>query len=210
MWGLPLGFLMGWIGSVPLAGPVAVLTFQRGMTGRYREGFLLVAGASLMEMVYCAGAVTGHDYLVSRWPHLKLVLEGLGALIMVALGIYFLLVRQTPRAEEAPIENGRRRGVKRHLLLGFSLVALNPTILINWSAALAALDAAGVHLTGSGQSLSFVFGVGLGIVGWFGLVLALFHRIGHRFPFHAFDRSLRVLGGVLVAGGLLAGIKLFV
>ena len=114
MWGLPLGFAMGWVGSVPLAGPVAVLTFQRGMNRRYHEGFLLVAGAALMEMVYCAVAVTGQGYLVGRWPHLKQALEGLGALVMVALGIYFLFGPQIRREGGRPVENGRRRGIKRH------------------------------------------------------------------------------------------------
>ncbi len=50
------GFLMGFVGSMPIAGPVSLLVFHRGILGRYWDGWLIGLGGALAEGIYCAVA----------------------------------------------------------------------------------------------------------------------------------------------------------
>jgi len=38
------GFLMGFIGSMPVTGPTSLLVLQRGMLARYRDGWAIGLG----------------------------------------------------------------------------------------------------------------------------------------------------------------------
>ena len=42
---LAIGFALGWVGSMPIAGAVSIFIFQRGLAGRVRDGLLLSAGS---------------------------------------------------------------------------------------------------------------------------------------------------------------------
>ena len=43
------GFLMGFIGSMPVAGPTSLLVFHRGMFARYRDGWAIGLGGGLFH-----------------------------------------------------------------------------------------------------------------------------------------------------------------
>ena len=68
-----VGFLMGWVGSMPLAGAVSIFVFQRGLAGQFRRGILLAAGAATAEAIWCLIAVIGAEQILSRWPGLEVV-----------------------------------------------------------------------------------------------------------------------------------------
>jgi threonine/homoserine/homoserine lactone efflux protein len=44
-----LGFAFGFVGSIPVAGPIAALVLSRGLEGRARSALSLAAGAALAE-----------------------------------------------------------------------------------------------------------------------------------------------------------------
>lgn len=197
-----LGFGLGFVGSMPIAGPVSLLVVQRGAAGRYRDGLLLACGAAVAEAGYCAGALYGYEFLLDRWPPLRPLLSAFGALLLIALGIHFMRRRRPRAGGPAP---SRALVTRSHeAALGFTLVGLNPSVVVSWLAVLAALHAMGLKPEGSSDRLFFVAGVGLGIVVWFGGLLAMLRRGRDRIPPIALDRMVRALGGVLCAAGLYA------
>ncbi len=195
-----LGFALGWVSSMPLAGPVSLFVFKRGAAGRYRNGILLAAGAAAAEAGYCAAAVFGYGLIMDRWPAVRPVSSAIGAVIMIGVGIYFLVGRRLPGGDE-PVPPAPTDWV-RDLTLGFSMVGLNPSVMVNWLAMLAALHAVGIDLTGDGARVAFVACVALGILAWFSVLTWILHHGRSRIGPAVLNRSLRALGGGLCLVGL--------
>ena len=195
-----LGFGLGFVGSMPIAGPVSLLVVERGVARRYRDGLLFACGAAVAEAGYCAGALYGYGFLLDRWPPLRPLMSAFGALLLITVGIYFMRRRR-------PTADGRSSSsalvARPHeAALGFTLVGLNPSVVMSWLAVLTALHAMKLEPEGNRDRLLFVAGVGLGIVAWFGALLSMLHRGRERIPPIALDRAVRVLGGGLCAAGL--------
>lgn len=198
-----VGFALGWLGSMPIGGPVSLFVFRRGVSGRAWDGFLLALGAALAEAAYCAAALFGYGLLLDRWPWLRPVVGGLGGVILLIVGIHFLRIR---REACAPPADGRippSRGW-RELTLGFSMVAVNPSVLVNWLATLAALRAMGFQLLNRPAEIVFVTAVAAGIITWFALLLRILHTRREQLCPVFMSRALRGLGGVLCVTGLFA------
>ena len=195
-----LGFALGWVSSMPLAGPVSLFVFKRGAAGRYRNGILLAAGAAAAEAGYCAAALFGYGLVVDRWPAVRPIIAVAGGLAMLGVGIYFLAIRHLPAGDKAVPPPPT--GWVRDLTLGFSMVGLNPTVMVNWLAMLAALHAVGIEMIGDSVRLVFVGCVALGIVAWFSVLTWLLHHGRSRIRPARLDRMLRTFGGVLCAVGL--------
>ncbi len=202
-----LGFGLGWLGSMPLAGPVSLFVLRRGVAGRYRDGISLAGGAAAAEAAYCAVAISGYGLLLDRWPAARPVSTMLGALIMVGVGVYLLLARHPLPAGEAAAPAAL--GWPRDLALGFSLVGFNPMVVVNWLAVLAALHAVGVTVGGWTQRLEFVGGVALGITCWFSLLTWLLHHGRSRIRPRVFQRVISAFGGILCLAGIYALVTAF-
>lgn len=205
-----LGFALGWLGSMPLAGPVSVLVVKRGLAGRARCGIALAIGAALAETGWCAAALFGYGALFDRWTWMRPAAGAVGGALMIGLGLRMLLgralVRDDPTGSEAP-----RRSWPREFVLGFSIVLVNVSVLLSWLGILAALHALQLDsrldsLTDASHAyrLSFVAGVPLGIVSWFTLLLWLMGHTGARVRGEWIGRAVRVLGGVLCVAGVWA------
>jgi len=195
-----LGLLLGCVGSMPLAGPVSLVILARGIAGRYRDGMALASGAGIAEAGYCATALFGYGLLIDRLPWFRTAATLAGSAIMVAIGLYFLISRRHPPAPEPVCAPAIGR--LREVAMGFTLVGVNPGILLNWFAVLAIIHSLGLEPTTALPRARFVAGVAAGIVGWFGLLLALLHRYRSHLPFHAIVLVVRTLGAVLVLTGL--------
>jgi threonine/homoserine/homoserine lactone efflux protein len=198
---LALGFLLGGLGSIPPAGPVTALVFQRGVAGRSLDGLMVALGAGVGETLYCGLAVFGYGRVMDRWPALQPIMHVAGAVILVVAGLAFLIARHPPRDVRQPRPRPRA-GEARQLLLGFSLTALNPSILVNWSAVVAAMHSTGLATLQRRNGLEFVAGACIGIVAWFGFLVGMLHRHRDRFPYAALAMSLRVLGAIMLGAGL--------
>ena len=194
------GFLFGFVGSIPVAGPIAVLVFARSAAGRFRDGLLIASGASIGEGLYAAFAYWGLSELLSRYPFIVPVSKGFATLLLVALGIYLALGRSSGEATPS------KRAAGGSFLLGFTICVLNPTLLATWAAALTVLvDDAGWMTFHPPYAPLFGFACMVGIVAWFGLVIALFRRYRERFREETLQKVVRVMGGALVALGLYMG-----
>jgi threonine/homoserine/homoserine lactone efflux protein len=188
---------------MPLAGPVSVLVIRRGLTGRARHGLALAVGAAIAETGWCSGALFGYGAVVSRWTWLRTAAGAAAGVLLIVLGLRFLLARGS-----AALTSGEPAALRRtwyaELLIGFSLVAGNLSVLFSWLAAIAALHAIGMELSRNADRWALVAGVPAGIVAWFGLALWLLGHVRARLNQTLVNRALRVLGAILCVVGAYA------
>jgi threonine/homoserine/homoserine lactone efflux protein len=200
---LCIGYLMGWVGSMPVAGVVSIFVFQRGLAGRIRDGLLFSAGAAIAEALWCSAARYGAGKVLGRWPAVGPAAEVVGGLILILLGLYFVFLKKDlpPYSNDAAALT-----VLREIGLGFGLVAGNLAIPINWVAMVTIVYSLGFDPF-HGPPGSFSTGVALGIMSWFTLMLLLLDRFRSRFTVHSLSRMMKVMGSLLVGAGVVALVR---
>ena len=205
-----LGFLMGWVGSMPLAGAVSIFVFQRGLSGRFRRGIVLAVGAAVAEAIWCLVAVIGAERILSRWPDLEGVARSVGGLILLALGFYFLWKNSTlPSAEDDRSgEEDVPLTLLREFWLGFGLVAGNISIPFTWLGMITVAVSWGLDPV-SGPPWFFVAGVALGIMGWFALLLKILAAFRTRFQLRTHALFMKAMGALLLVVGALTLFKVW-
>lgn len=202
-----LGFVFGFIGSMPVAGPIAVLVFGRGLEGRLRSGVYLAFGAAIAESVYAFFAFWGLGALLTSHRWIDLGSRTLVATILIVLGARFAFVRN--RQERAEVAADRPNvGNKRSFLLGFTITAFNPALIATWGAAIATLHSFDIVAFSAENALPFSIGVLLGIASWFSTLLFLLGRFRGRLQRTTLDRIVRATGYFLIALGLYFAVKL--
>src|SRR5262245_24321492 len=122
---LIIGAVLGFIGSMPVAGPIAVLVVTRGLgTSSRGAAARIAAGAALVESIYAFLAFWGLGAVLHRFPMIAPASRLLGAGLLITVGVYLLrrgaTTPQDPPAE-APVASDNRGG----LLLGMTITALN-------------------------------------------------------------------------------------
>ena len=204
-----LGFALGWLGSMPLAGPVSVMVARRGLAGRVRCGLALAIGAALAETGWCAAALYGCESFLDRWSWLRPAAGAVGGAVMIGLGLKLLLGRPLLRDDAAGVD-APNRSLWRELAVGFSLVFFNVSVLLSWLGILVVLR--NLHLDSAltpdsavqSPRIAFLAAVPLGIVSWFALLLWLTGHTGVRVREVWLQRLVRCLGLILLAAGLWA------
>ena len=188
-----VGFLFGFVGAMPVAGPIAVLVFTRGVEGRFRSGLFIAVGASMSEQFYACLAFWGFSTFLARYEWVVPVSRALAAAILAALGLVLARHRGGAHAESPARENAAGS-----FFLGFSICALNPTFLATWTAATATLFSTGLVDFEPWLAVPFALSVALGSVTWFGVLLALLRRYRGRFRQKTLDRIVRAMGIFLI------------
>lgn len=194
-----LGVLLGFIGSMPVAGPIALLVVRKGLKGRYDEGAAVALGASVPEAVYCGMALLGFDFLFERYPVVSSASQVIGAIMLLMLGFAFALMK--PTDAEQDLELPKRNAKAAPFITGFTVAALNPTLIATWSGVAAVLYAT-VGPFSDLEKLFFPVGVGLGNFLWFAVLLSLMQRHSARFSPAGVTRIIRVIGVVVIAFGV--------
>jgi len=188
-----VGFFFGFVGSMPVAGPIAALVFSRGVDGRFRSGLSIAAGGALAEGTYACLAFWGFSELLASYPVMVPISRAVAVVVLTALGVIFLL--RKPAARTAP---DKREGWGGGLALGFTITALNPTLIATWSAAATTLFSTGMVEFNSALALPFGLSACAGIVSWFALLLWLVHRYRGRFSDRSLGRMIKVMGVFLL------------
>jgi len=195
------GFVMGFFGSVPVTGPVAMMVVLWAAEGRVKSSLSLVLGAAAMEAVYAGSAFYGFSALLSEHAWVQPTTEALAALILIGLGVVF--ARHVPR-EHRPADREAPGKLWSALGLGVALVGLNPAMLATWGGAVTVLFSLELAAFTPGDALAFGAGSALGISSWFSLVLVTIGRFRERISPSKLGRGIRVAGWAIAAlgGGL--------
>jgi threonine/homoserine/homoserine lactone efflux protein len=202
------GAVMGFLGSMPIAGPVAVLVLERGLIRRGREGLGVALGAAAAETLYAFLAYWGLGAVLYASPMLLRASRLIGAGVMITLGIYLTTRKSAPRPVETtdPAPAGRKR---TGFLLGLSVTFLNPTIIVSWTVVSTTVHSTGLVAPGLVSAIVFALGVGVGIVVWFATLLHLIHRFQSGLRPQTVDRVLHITGWLVVAIGVVLGVRPF-
>ncbi|MFQ5847398.1 MAG: LysE family translocator [Candidatus Methylomirabilales bacterium] len=201
------GFFMGFIGSMPISGPISLLVFHRGMLARYQEGWTIGLGGALAEGIYCALAIRGFSLLLGGSSFLEALAKGVGILLLFALGLYFLFARQED-LDDSPVAQPSASSWASTFCVGLSVAALNPTLILTWSAAVAMLYPLTSLTFHTYDWIAFAASVVIGIVAWFTVLLALLRRFKGRFPFPVFQRLIRSIGGGLILVSIVSAVRM--
>ena len=195
-----LGFLFGFVGSMPVAGPVAVIVFGRGIEDRGRSGLYIAIGSAVAESVYAYLAFWGFSAFLTQYRWIEAVSTAAAAIILSALGLRFMLKRL---ADQRPVDAPQPHvGKKRNFVLGFMLTALNPTLIATWTAAVTTVYSLQIVSFDERGALPFSIGAATGIVTWFATLLYLLKRFRARVSPAVLGKVLRVMGAFLLVLGV--------
>lgn len=196
-----LAFVFGFVGSMPLAGPVSVMVLSRAARGRFEDALRVGAGAALAEAVYAGAAYFGFAALLSHQAVIAPISRAVSAAVLVALGVRFVAfeLRETKDSRD------KKAGT---LALGLSVSALNPTLLLTWSAAVAFLYSKGLHGASPADAAPFGACAGAGVAAWFFVLVKTLRRYEGKLPRGLLTATVRALGLVLVGLGVWSGTQI--
>lgn len=192
-----LGFLFGFIGSMPISGPISLLVFHRGLHARYRDGWAIGLGGAIAEGIYCGLAIYGLTTLLEGFTFLEPVAKGMGILLLLVVGLYFMVVHQENREESRIAQRATSNWIGQ-FLVGFSVAALNPTLIFTWSMTAAMLYSLANLTFQTYELIAFATSVVIGIATWFGMLLALLRRFRGNFSLVSLQKVIRGVGVALV------------
>jgi threonine/homoserine/homoserine lactone efflux protein len=188
---------IGFASSMPPIGPGGLMLMRRGLEGRVREGLALAAGGATADAGYCAFAMIGFSVLFWKHPGVAASMRWLGVAILSGLGVWFLAHR--PKQIRTDRENHVHAHWPQQMLLGFSVTAFNPTLLLTWSSAIAVLASFGGGFFSPTGRIAFPIGVGIGDVLWASIALISWRRLGRFVSARVLAIIMRGMGVGLLA-----------
>lgn len=182
------GFISGLLLSIPI-GPINLTIINEGARRGFMWAALIGAGASVMEMIYCAIAFTGFSSFFGN-RYIKAGMELFSFVFMLFLGLKFLLAKSVSAPTHLlPVSNRLEERIEERIegklhphsafMTGLVRVMGNPGVLLFWiilAANFMSRDWVEPNWPGK---LACVGGVALGTGVWFtGLSWAV--SLGHR------------------------------
>jgi len=185
-----------------------MLVLGYGLDGRIRQAALVALGSALPECLYAGLALWGFGALVEEFEWVGPTSHAIAALVLIAVGLFLVLrpSRETDRADQNSADDVG--GSKRHFLLGMSITALNPALILNWGAAVTMVYSLGLVEPKPHYAIPFGLGVGAGILTWFMAALAFLHRHHRRISPTVRNRLMKGMGALLFGLGVLAGLRM--
>ncbi len=196
MLALLAGVVLGFVGSIPAAGPLLALVIARGLDARQRDALALALGGALAESLYVAMAFWGLGQLFEREAAVLRWAAPVSGGMLIVLGS--LMLRRRQRARQAKSGAATFAG---HFALGFSIVGLNPAFLATWSVVASALLSTGFAFARADAAPALATGAFVGVALWFACVARLAQRQRNHFDVRRVELAVRVLGAVVVVFG---------
>lgn len=211
------GLLAGFFGAIP-PGPINVTVIRKASRREAGEAFRVALGGAFVDALICALVGMGFGWAISWLTANRWVKGGL-ALFLLAYGLKVLLVDRKKdaeaRADKAALHvrhavpaippRGERWGLP--LVVGLLQGAANPALIVNWTLVIGFLVGHGILGTSLIPVAIFAAAVGVGVLGWFALLIEMVLRLdGH--PAGRWLRHSTTLAGLLlVAFGLAFTVK---
>jgi len=187
-----LGTGIAFVGSIPIAGPLAVLIVDRAAGGRREEGFFIALGGAIAEAGYAVAVLFPLVLGISQT--VVLVSRIAGAVLIGVIGAVLMVRPNVVRAASTERRSGG-------FLTGMVLSGFNPTLLATWTVMVATLNAHGLLGTSVADAALFAVGVAVGVTGWFALLLRLSKATEDFLSGSRRIRTIRALGLVLLGVG---------
>lgn len=206
------GFLSGLLLSIPV-GPINLTIINEGARRGFKWAALIAAGATAMELLYCALAFTSFAALFEKGL-IKAAMQVFSFVFMLFLGVKYLMAKSVPMVDR--FEQGIEQRIEQKLhphsafMTGFVRTLANPGVLLGWIVLGANFTSLGwVKKTLEGK-LFCLAGVTAGVSLWlFGLAWAI--SLGHqKFSEKTMLRMERGSGVGLIVLGLGQGVYLAV
>jgi threonine/homoserine/homoserine lactone efflux protein len=192
------GMILGFIGSIPIAGPSSFLVLKNALEKGSREGFDIAVGAAAAETVYAFVALWGLTSAFVRFPFLASIARIVGALLIIVIGVYLVARRTTQRTRRKETERDHQG---RRWVRGFASAIFNPTLIVTWTSVVTALHATSLVEMRPVNALPFALGVGVGITGWFAILVKIVQRFRDQIQNGGLDRAVRGMGWSMIAIG---------
>jgi threonine/homoserine/homoserine lactone efflux protein len=145
---LIVGFIAGFIFSIPVAGPISILITSNALKGRYRYCVRAGVGASIGETIYVFLAVYGIAIMYSLYKPFVPYILMVGAVFLSFVG--FKIARTNLDLEnlsDCGIVSDKLKN-KGGFRTGLILIVTNPSLIVGW-------------LTSSFLVFSFISSIGL-------------------------------------------------
>jgi threonine/homoserine/homoserine lactone efflux protein len=192
-----LGLAFGFVGSIPIAGPISALVLSRGLSKRYTSAAMIGLGGALAEGLYAFLAFFGFSKYLAPYPWIEPVSRGVAAAILVGLGISFMRYDGAKKAEERKADSA-----SQSFLLGLTVTLVNPTLIATWTATTTAVHSTSLLATTPEAALPFALGATVGIGGWFSLFVVIMKRYDSRFRPATLEKIVRGIGVAILGLGL--------
>lgn len=169
-----VGFALGLLGAIPVAGPIAILVIHRGLRGEFRSALLIATGSAVAEGLYAALAFLGFGALLSHHEWLDPATNAVGAVVLATIGIHLHRQASDPRAlgpSAVPITGPSAFGI------GLGIAASNPAVIASWAAAGSVVHTTEIVLLTTTNALALAAGTVFGIVTWSAILLGLVARV---------------------------------
>lgn len=187
-----LAFTLAFLGSVPIAGPVAVMVVSRGVEGRFTEARKVGIGSALAEGIWAALAFATFATFFARYPVVIPISRVVTSVLLLVLGVQF--VRWVPKALDAKQEPPKRGAAA----LGFLTSLLNPTIFVTWSATATVIESRHFVEMRTAFAVPFGLAAAAGIAVWYSTLIALMTRYQSRLPRRLLTWVVRATGMLLL------------
>ncbi len=193
-----LGGITAFIGSMPVAGPLAVVVVERALSGHRMSATMVALGGGIVEGAYALCIALTLPLLIEGTGMFIPLSRGVGAVVIAGIGIALL-------TRPDLFESRGRQGKRRSLLSGIAVTAINPTLLASWTIVVSSLYLQGWLSPEPFSAGCFALGVTAGTTAWFSLVALLGKRLERRMNEHTRRSVMRVMGAGLVGVGIYLG-----
>jgi threonine/homoserine/homoserine lactone efflux protein len=203
---LSAAYLMGLAAAAPM-GPVNMLAIRRGMIGGWRRTLACGIGSITGDLILFSLVLLGGHFLLSDLsnPTLRTVLAGIGVIVLLPLGIYFLIraVKEPLRAYSRARKSWDTGTVPAHLASDiascFALTIFNPLTMIYWVGVTANWLPLADSLLGAEAPGWGILMVAAGLMTWFATLIVVVRFLPHRIG-PTFFRLVNAILGLILLG----------
>lgn len=197
-----IGLVVGFVGSVPVAGPISVLVLQRAVDGKRKSALLTGVGGAVGEAIYATGVGVALPVLHNQVQAAVPITRAVGAVVITVVGLV-LSFRSDILKERAPKKDSG------DVLTGLAASLFNPTIIATWTVVIGSVYADGWLPRKPILGVPLGVGVLLGVTAWYAIVVAAADRVKRLLGRSRRRKLIRGIGVVLVGVGLYLGVRVF-
>ena len=203
---LSAAYFMGLAAAAPM-GPVNMLAIRRGLIGGWHHTLACGIGSVTGELMLFFLVLLGGHYLFSDLsdPTLRTVLAGIGVIVLLPLGIYFLIraVKEPLRAYASARKDWNEGTVPAHLATDVAscaaLTMFNPLTVIYWVGVTANWLPLAHSILGSKAPGWGILMVAGGLTTWFTTLIVVVRFLPHRIG-PTFFRLVNAILGLILLG----------